>query len=59
MHNIIYVCPAEKKPSGGTRIIYRHSEIINNLDKKFTSEIVHLGKKKLINIYFQYIKFLE
>ena len=56
MHNIIYVCPAEKKPSGGTRIIYRHSEIINNLDKKFTSEIVHLGKKKINKYLFSIYK---
>lgn len=54
MKNIIYVCPAEKKPSGGTKIIYRQSELINNIDKKFTSEIVHLGKKK-INKYISSI----
>ena len=45
--NVIYVCPAEKKPSGGVRIIYRHSEIINNLNKNYSSEVIHLGKKKI------------
>ena len=56
MKNIIYVCPAEKKPSGGTRIIYRHSEIINNIDKKFTSEVVHLAKKKINKYLFSIYK---
>lgn len=44
--NIIYLCHAEKKASGGGKIIYRHSEIINNL-KNFSSEIVHIKKSKI------------
>ena len=32
MKSIIYVCPTNKdKPSGGVKIIYRHSEILNKL----------------------------
>ena len=27
--NIIYLCTAEKGPSGGGKTIYRHSEFIN------------------------------
>ena len=35
MKSIIYVCPTNKdKPSGGVKIIYRHSEILNKLLKK-------------------------
>jgi hypothetical protein len=29
--NIIYLNTTEKEPSGGADIIYKHSEIINNL----------------------------
>ena len=43
--NIIYLCDAEKKASGGAKIIYQHSEIINSL-KNFRSEILHLKLKK-------------
>ena len=43
--NIIYLCDAEKKASGGAKIIYQHSEIINSF-KNFRSEILHLKLKK-------------
>jgi len=43
--NIIYLCNTEKGASGGAKIIYNHSEIINNF-KNFTSEVVHIRKKK-------------
>ena len=43
--NIIYVTHAEKGPSGGAKIIYRHSEIINKF-KNFSSEVLHLKKKR-------------
>ena len=45
--NIIYLNTAEKGPSGGANIIYKHSEIINNLKiKNVKSEVLHLKKKK-------------
>ena len=44
--NIVFVSHAEKGPSGGAKIIYHHSEIINNLEN-FSSEVLHLKKKKL------------
>lgn len=44
--NIIYICIAEKGPSGGGKIIYNHSDIINNLKDNFTSEVLHIKKKK-------------
>ena len=44
--NIVFISHAEKGPSGGAKIIYHHSEIINNL-KNFSSEVLHLKKRKL------------
>ena len=44
--NIIYICIAEKGPSGGGKIIYNHSDIINNLKSDFTSQVLHIKKKK-------------
>tara|TARA_B100000902_G_scaffold253236_1_gene239755 strand:+ start:15489 stop:16517 length:1029 start_codon:yes stop_codon:yes gene_type:complete len=43
--NIIYISHAENVPSGGAKIIYRHSEKINLL-KNFTSEVLHLKKTR-------------
>ena len=43
--NIIYLCNTEKGASGGAKIIYHHSEIINNL-KNYTSQVIHIKKKK-------------
>ena len=47
--NIVYITHAEKGPSGGAKIIYHHSEIINRL-KNYSSDVVHLKKKKLSKI---------
>jgi hypothetical protein len=45
--NIIYLNTSEKKPSGGSNTIYRHSNIINSLKiKNLTSEVLHLNKSK-------------
>ena len=46
LRNIIYISHSEKNPSGGAKIIYRHSEKINNL-KNFSSEVLHLKKTRL------------
>lgn len=46
--NIIYFCNTEKGASGGAKIIYHHSEIINNLDN-FSSQVVHIKKKDLLS----------
>ena len=45
--NIIYICISEKGPSGGGKIIYNHSETINNLKNNFTSQILHIKKKRI------------
>ena len=47
--NIVYITHAEKGPSGGAKIIYHHSEIINQL-KDYSSDVVHLKKNKLSKI---------
>jgi len=44
--NIIYITNSEKKPSGGVKIIYKHSEIINSINGEYSSEIIHINKKK-------------
>ena len=49
--NIIYVLPAHKSASGGSKVIYQHSELINRLNiKNVTSQILHLKKKKIDKI---------
>ena len=46
--NIVYLCTAEKGPSGGAKNIYNHSEKINKLKiKNISSEILHIKKKRV------------
>ena len=46
--NIIYFNTTEKEPSGGAKIIYRHSDIINNLGiNEVKSEVLHIKKSKI------------
>mgnify|MGYP000894405541 CR=1 FL=1 len=46
--NIIYICTAEKGPSGGAKIIYNHSDHINKLKMpNVSSEVLHIQKKKI------------
>ena len=42
--NVIYFLPVMKGASGGAKVIYKHSNIINNLNKDFSSQIVHLKR---------------
>ena len=42
--NIIYILPELKGASGGGKVIYNHSNIINSLKNNFTSQIVHVKK---------------
>ena len=47
--NIVYILPTSKKPAGGPKVIYEHSDIINKLRlKDISSEILHLKKKKFL-----------
>jgi len=42
--NIIYFLPEMKGASGGARVIYKHSNIINNLNQNFSSQVIHLKR---------------
>ena len=43
--NIIYLLPEMKGASGGAKVIYNHSLILNNVNKNINSKIIHLKKK--------------
>ena len=43
--NIIYLMPELKGASGGGKVIYNHSSILNKINKNIKSKIVHLKKK--------------
>ena len=43
--NIIYLLPEMKGASGGAKVIYKHSSILNNLENNVTSSVNHLKKK--------------
>ena len=49
MKNVIFFTHAEKGPSGGAKYIYRYSQIINQT-KNFSSEVIHIKKKKNIEV---------
>ena len=42
---IIYLLPELKGASGGAKVIYNHSIILNNLKKNLSSNVIHLKKK--------------
>ena len=49
--NIIYILPAHKSASGGSKVIYQHSELINKFKiDNVSSHILHLKKKKIDKI---------
>jgi hypothetical protein len=49
--NIVYILPLSKKPAGGPKVIYEHSDAINKLKlRNVSSEILHLKKKKFFKI---------
>ena len=43
--NIIYLLPEMKGASGGAKVIYNHSLILNKINKKIESCVLHLKKK--------------
>ena len=58
--NIIYLNTTEKRPSGGAKIIYRHSDIINNLGiKDIKSEVLHIKKSKISKFKMSIQKILK
>ena len=45
--NIVYILPAHKNASGGSKVIYQHSELINKLKiPNVSSLVLHLKKKR-------------
>ena len=42
--NIIYILPELKGASGGGKVIYNHSGIINSLKNNFKSQVIHIKK---------------
>ena len=48
--NIIYLLPEMKGASGGAKVIYNHSLILNNINKNVSSKIVHL-KKNFLHVH--------
>ena len=48
--NIIYLLPEIKKASGGAKVIYSHSVLLNKLDKDVSSTVIHLKKKLVIKL---------
>ena len=54
--NIIYLLPEMKGASGGAKVIYNHSLILNNIDKNISSKIIHLKKKFLYKLEFSLSK---
>ena len=48
--NIIYLLPEMKGASGGAKVIYKHSTILNSLDKNVSSSVNHLKKKLVIKL---------
>jgi len=54
--NIIYLLPEMKGASGGAKVIYNHSLILNYLDKNVNSKIVHLKKNFLYKLQLSLAK---
>ena len=47
--NIIYIAPAHKNASGGSKVIYQHSELINKFKiDNMSSYVLHLKKTKIL-----------
>lgn len=49
--NIVYLLPVTKKPVGGAKLIYQHSEIINKIKfNQISSQILNIKKSKTSKI---------
>jgi len=48
--NIIYLLPEMKEASGGAKVIYNHSLILNSVNKNINSKIIHLKKNFLYKL---------
>ena len=54
--NIIYLLPEMKGASGGAKVIYNHSLILNYIHKNVSSKIVHLKKSFLYKLQLSLAK---
>ena len=54
--NIIYLLPELKGASGGAKVIYNHSIILNNIKKNISSNVTHLKKKLSYKLETSFIK---
>jgi hypothetical protein len=57
--NVIYIVPSEKNITGGEKVIYRHSEILNKVLKNISSEIIPLKRNKLSKYKNSFFKILN
>ena len=58
--NIIYILPAHKSASGGSKVIYQHSELINKFKiDNVSSHILHLKKKRINKILLSLKKIMS
>ena len=48
--NVIYLLPEMKGASGGAKVIYNHSLILNSINKNINSKIIHLKKNFLYKL---------
>ena len=57
--NVIYIVASEKGISGGEKVIYRHSEILNRHFKNITSEIIPLKRNKISKYKNSFLKIIN
>ena len=57
--NIIYLLPEMKGASGGAKVIYNHSSILNNLNKSINSKVIYLKKNFLYKLQLSLSKRLK
>lgn len=58
MKNVIFLIDAQKKPSGGGKVIYQYSSYIDTL-KNYSSAVIHLKKKRLNKFFDSFNKRLD
>ena len=57
--NVIYIVASEKGISGGEKVIYRHSEILNKYFKNINSEIIPLKRNKISKYKNSFLKIIN
>ena len=53
---VIYLLPELKGASGGAKVIYNHSLLLNKLNKEISSQIIHLKKKIIYKLQLSLAK---